>query len=53
MGKTHLLHLCPKSAKLPKSLLKKVKHLATDQEKSDTEIFNEALKEYLKGRDQD
>lgn len=39
--------------RLPKSLLKKVKHLATDQEKSDTEIFNEALKEYFKGRDAD
>lgn len=39
--------------RLPKSLLKKVKHLATDQEKSDTEVFNEALKEYLKGQDPD
>ena len=39
--------------RLPKSLLKKVKHLATDQEKSDTEIFNEALKQYMKGQDKD
>ena len=35
--------------RLPKALLKRVKHLATDLEKSDTEIFNEALKQYLKG----
>jgi predicted transcriptional regulator len=35
--------------RLPKSLLKRVKHLATDLEKSDTEIFNEALEKFLKG----
>ena len=39
--------------RLPKSLLKKVKHLATDQEKTDTAIFNEALKEYLQRQDPD
>ena len=34
--------------RLPKALLKEVKHYATDAEKSDTEIFNEALKQFLK-----
>ena len=35
--------------RLPKRLLKKVKHHATDVEKTDTEIFNEILEEYFKG----
>lgn len=36
--------------RLPKSLLKEVKHYATDSETSDTDIFNEALREYLDRR---
>jgi predicted transcriptional regulator len=36
--------------RLPKSLLREVKHYATDHDKSDTEIFNEALREYLDKR---
>lgn len=35
--------------RLPKALLKEIKHYATDAEKSDTEVFNEALKQFLKG----
>ncbi len=36
--------------RLPKNLLKEVKHYATDHDKSDTDIFNEALREYLDRR---
>jgi metal-responsive CopG/Arc/MetJ family transcriptional regulator len=36
--------------RLPKSLLKEVKHYATDHEVSDTDVFNEALREYLDRR---
>ena len=35
--------------RLPKSLLKEVKHYATDAEKTDTDIFIEALRQFLKG----
>ncbi len=35
------------SFRIPKSLLKEVKHYATDHDMSDTEVFTEALKEYL------
>ena len=33
--------------RLPKSLLKATKHFATDHEVTDTEVFNDALRDYL------
>jgi hypothetical protein len=33
--------------RLPKSLLRSVKHYATDHDMSDTDVFNVALREYL------
>jgi predicted transcriptional regulator len=36
--------------RLPKSLLREVKHYATDHDKTDTDIFVEALREYLNKR---
>jgi len=33
--------------RLPKSLLPETQHYAIEQDKTDTEIFNEALREYL------
>lgn len=35
--------------RLPKALLKEVKHYATDAEKTDTDVFIEALRQFLKG----
>ncbi len=36
--------------RLPKSLLRKTKHFATDRDKSDTEVFKDALRLYLSGK---
>lgn len=36
--------------RMPKSLLKEVKHFATDNDTTDTDIFNAALREYLDAR---
>ena len=36
--------------RLPKSLLREVKHYATDHDMDDTEVFNEAIHEYLAKR---
>lgn len=33
--------------RLPKSLLKSVKHFGTDHDMTDTDVFNAALREYL------
>jgi predicted transcriptional regulator len=33
--------------RLPKAVLKSVKHFATDHEMTDTDVFNAALREYL------
>jgi metal-responsive CopG/Arc/MetJ family transcriptional regulator len=33
--------------RLPKSLLKEVKHFAIEHDKTDTQVFNEALKAWL------
>jgi predicted transcriptional regulator len=34
--------------RLPKSLSRRIKHLAVDLDVSDTEVFNRALEKYLK-----
>ncbi len=53
-GTTHIrmatAQLVKTTFRLSKFLLKKLKHFATDQEKSATEVFNEALRLYLSGK---
>jgi predicted transcriptional regulator len=50
-GKAHLSSQREDMAKttfrLPKSLLKEVQHFAIEHDKTDTQVFNEALKAWL------